>query len=301
MPDSKPSVTAAVVASTLLLLPGDPELGPLLDPLAQPAIDASVRRTIPIFGELLDRVPRAVIRRVGFAVERLLSPGFITHYALRKHTITMQLRRAVDDGFRQVVMLGAGFDMLSTCLPTDVAVLEVDLPATQEAKHESLGAVSAPNVSFVPLDLRTRDLRDALLAAPRFDRGLRTLFVAEGLLMYLDAERVRSILRDVASFDGARAVLSVITPDRRGRYRLHSQRRFVDACMRYLEEPFVWGASREDLSSLLASEGLVLESATCTTEVRDRLLGKAGRRRMPRASGELVVVATACGPSSPRE
>lgn len=72
MGDSKPSVTAAVVASTLPLR-DDPMLGHLVDLSAQTAIEATVRRTIPIFGALLDHVPRAILRRASFAVERLIS------------------------------------------------------------------------------------------------------------------------------------------------------------------------------------------------------------------------------------
>jgi hypothetical protein len=52
--EQEPSVTAAVVASTLLLLRDDPELGPLTAPEATASIEAMVRGTLPIFGHVLD-------------------------------------------------------------------------------------------------------------------------------------------------------------------------------------------------------------------------------------------------------
>jgi methyltransferase (TIGR00027 family) len=291
MADPTFSVTAAVVASTLLLLRDDPEFGQLLDPVAHESIDAAVRVTLPVFGHLLDYVPWPVLRHAALGVESVISPGFIAHYALRKHTIRTHLRQWIDEGFRQVVLLGAGFDMLSQSIPTEVSVFELDHPATQGAKRKALLTLASRTVSFVPVDFARESLRGALLRSRSFDHDARTVFVAEGLLMYLSADRAEAMLADISSSaPDVRAILTVITPDPRGRYRLHSQRKVVDWCMSWLDEPFVWGVRPEEIASLLKRHGLALESIACTTEIRDRLLSRNARHRMPQPSGELMIV-----------
>ena len=290
MTDHAPRVTAAVVASTLLLLEDDPDLHCLATPLASPAIEAAVRETIPALGFALDHVPWRILRRVALFAERLVSPGFVAHYALRKHAVREQIARAVAEGMTQIVLLGAGFDMLAQGVPASVKVFEVDHPGTQATRRK---VRDDGRLAFVAVDLATGSLAEALRAHPSFDPDASTLFVAEGLIMYLRPDRVDALLRDVASGPGTRRlVVTVVTPDSTGEVRLHSQRWVVDRCMRWLEEPFVWGEDRDGLRSTLERHGLHVESIVSTMELRDRVLPESARRRMPRVTGEVVAVAS---------
>ena len=58
-----------------------------------------------------------------------------------------------------------------------------------------------------------------------------------------------------------------------------------------VEEPFVWGASREGVERLLAEHGMRVQRVVTTLELRDLRLRGAARRRLPRATGEFIVVA----------
>jgi methyltransferase (TIGR00027 family) len=286
-----PSTTAAVVASTLLLLNNDPELARLGAPEATPAVEAAVRRAIPLFGTLLDRVPWPMLERAAHVAERLVSPGFVAHYALRKFAVRQALLAAVvERGHRQVVLVGAGFDMMALSLPADCTVIEADHPATQSLRRD---ASEPPEITFVPVDLTVDRLEDALRRSPKFDPNADTVFVAEGLLMYLEPERVDALLADLAKGPGARTVvLSIVTPDHAGRVRIHSQRRVVDWIMRWIDEPFVWGESPEKLRRTLDRHGFVVETVTTTTNLRDDMLSPTARRRLPTPPGEIIVVAT---------
>ncbi|MFO0735967.1 MAG: SAM-dependent methyltransferase [Labilithrix sp.] len=274
------------MASTLLLLEDDPDLASLHAAPAADAVEAAVRRALPLFGTLLDTVPWPVLERAAHVAERLVSPGFVTHYALRKLGVRRALAAAVDAGARQVILVGAGFDMLSATVPKGVPVFEVDHPATQSYRGESEG------VTLVPVDLATGSMLSALRRTPAFDATLPTVFVAEGLLMYLDEERVHRVLGEIASGPGARTlILSIVTPDAAGRLRLHSQRRVVDWIMRFIDEPFLWGAAPNELERTLHRHGLVLKSVQTTMDLRDELLPVSAHRRLPRPSGEIIVVA----------
>ena len=287
--DHAPRVTAAVVAATLLLLDDDPDLRCLATPDASPHIEEAVRETIPALGFMLDHVPWQILRRAALFAERLVSPGFVAHYALRKYAVREQITRAVREGMTQVVLLGAGFDMLAQGVPKSVKVFEVDHPGTQATRRK---VHDEGQPIFVPVDLASDSLADALRASPSFDPAASTLFVAEGLIMYLRPDRVDALLQDVTSGAAARRiVVTVVTPDRTGEVRLHSQRWVVDRCMRWLEEPFVWGEDKATLRCTLERYGLHVESIVSTMELRDRVLPESARRRMPRITGEVVAVA----------
>lgn len=286
----RPSVTAAVVAATLLLARDDPTLGHLVDRATLDAVDRSIREPLPVLGWALDRVPWPILRRAALGVERLVSPGFVAHYALRKHLVRTHLLGAVAEGYRQVVLVGAGFDMLSAAVPEGARVFEVDLPATQAAKQRAVPR-GARDVTYVPVDLSSSRLRAALLQAPGFDARADTVFVAEGLLMYLEPSAVERIFADISEMSGrVRLVASVVTPDPKGRVRLHSQRQVVDLCMRLLGERFVWGASVEHLEETLGAHDLALESVSSTTDLDHGRTGLPARGR--RRTGEVIVVAS---------
>ena len=98
-------------------------------------------------------------------------------------------------GVTQVVVVGAGYDDRALRFRTPgVRFFEVDHPPTQADKRgrvEQLGA--AGDVSFVPVDLARDDLGSALDQAGHDDTAA-TLFIAEGLLVYLDVEVIRHLL-----------------------------------------------------------------------------------------------------------
>jgi len=86
------------------------------------------------------------------------------------------LRRAIERGTRQYVVLGAGLDTFayrSAEFADRLTVFEVDQPATQAWKLARLreGGIHTPaNVRFVPVDFNEGTLA-AGLATAGFDRG----------------------------------------------------------------------------------------------------------------------------------
>jgi methyltransferase (TIGR00027 family) len=98
---------------------------------------------------------------------------------------------------RQVVIVGAGLDTRAWRLPAlrGVPVFEVDHPATQAYKRERtplLGPALA-DVHFVPVDFTVDDLSRALRDAGH-DPNVPTVWVWEGVIMYLDDAALRSTL-----------------------------------------------------------------------------------------------------------
>ncbi len=176
--------------------------------------------------------------------------------------------RAVDrylPDVAQFVILGAGFDTRAYRLPNDtrVRVFEVDSPRTQMVKRETLkkAGIDSSGVTFVSADFEKEDWL-ARLTAAGFDPGGRTLFLWEGVTMYLDRKAVEDTLRRIAST----AQGSVVAFDYFTTEALESRApywRYGRAATRAAGETLKFGVdstppSRERLAELLASCGLSL-------------------------------------------
>ena len=112
------------------------------------------------------------------------------------------LARAVANGVRQYVLLGAGLDTFAYRNPfPDVHVFEVDHPATQQWKRELLAAnaISVPsNLTYAPVDFEHQQLATQLVAAG-FDATAPAFFAWLGVVPYLTQDAFRSTLSLIAS------------------------------------------------------------------------------------------------------
>jgi methyltransferase (TIGR00027 family) len=122
-------------------------------------------------------------------------PALRAHLAARTAFVDGAVLDALAAGVRQVAVIGAGYDDRALRFRTPgVRFFELDHPDTQADKRgrvERLGA--AADVRFVPVDLRTDDFGSALQEAGQ-DLALATLFICEGLLVYLDQQVIGRLL-----------------------------------------------------------------------------------------------------------
>ena len=112
---------------------------------------------------------------------------------------------------RQVLILGAGFDTRSVRFGAkfpETKFFELDSPLTQQAKRERLkerGVAVPPNAQFIAVDF-DRDSLDAKLSEAGFMRGVRSLFILEGLTMYLEPQSVDALFTFLADCAGPGSV-----------------------------------------------------------------------------------------------
>jgi methyltransferase (TIGR00027 family) len=124
--------------------------------------------------------------------------------AVRSRYAEDELTRAVQDGVRQYVLLGAGLDTLAYRNPhgnAGLRVFEVDHPPTQEWKREQLreAGISIPtDVVFVPVDFERETLADGLQSA-RFATEVKTFFAWLGVVPYLTEGAFSETLEFIAS------------------------------------------------------------------------------------------------------
>ena len=113
------------------------------------------------------------------------------------------LEKAVKQGIKQYVILGAGFDTFAFRCPDmleQLQVFEVDHPATQAVKRQRLaesGRETPAQLHFVPVDFTKESLKETLLRSS-FDFTVPTFFSWLGVTYYLPRETVFTMLRDIA-------------------------------------------------------------------------------------------------------
>jgi len=263
----QPSSTALLIAASTLFIRNEAQGARLVSREAADYCTQFLRTAGPLASRVPHLVEKGWFRRVVRMLERITIPGIQAHYALRKRYVRDWVLRNIRGGYSQVVVLGAGFDTL--CLELHARLpaarfIEVDHPATQSVKRRALAAmgVGPRNVHFAPADLSNTPLDEALAACGGYDPARKTLYVAEGLLMYLEADRVSRLLDTVTRQGPNRIAFTFLEPRRGGIPNFRVASRLVDGWLNARRERFRWGVRRAELGGFLASRGLRIEQVT---------------------------------------
>ena len=139
---------------------------------------------------------------------RFLAPRGLYEYVIaRTKYIDAAFHQALHDRFAQVVLFGAGFDTRALRFQADLRdteVYELDVPITQQAKlgrYRERRLAAPANLRFVAIDFDRESIAQKLHEAG-FHAGLRSLFVLEGVLMYLMPESVDATFRTLQTLAG---------------------------------------------------------------------------------------------------
>jgi methyltransferase (TIGR00027 family) len=139
-------------------------------------------------------------------MENLL-PGLSSSIVARVRYFDDFVKKSIEEGVEQLVILGAGYDTRAyriEGLKAKVKVFEVDHPNTQSFKKEKIKEIfgSIPDyVTYVSIDFETGKL-DQMLFENGYDKSLQTLFIMEGLIMYIPPESVDETLNFIAKNSG---------------------------------------------------------------------------------------------------
>ncbi len=195
MREGAPSFTAALVAAARGLAPrGADPYAPIFLPQPWALALAIAAKWAPT-------------RHLG----RAFSLGLVDHIALRTASIDRALQDALKAGARQVVILGAGLDARAWRLASGVPFFEMDHPATQRRKAARAAALLGGPLHFVPVDFESMQLDEALARAGH-DPAAPTVWIWEGVTMYLPPSVVATTLGQIArcSAAGSRLVVTYL-------------------------------------------------------------------------------------------
>lgn len=130
-------------------------------------------------------------------------PGAYGYFNARTRYFDDVLLQEAAGGLDQLVVLGAGFDSRSLRFAAQLGaarVFEVDRPEVLQTRAERLqGVPQNPRAIAVPIDFERDDLAVVLLAHGFVARGVRSLFLWEGVTYYLPESAVSAVLTCVAA------------------------------------------------------------------------------------------------------
>ena len=233
--------------------------------------------------ELLSETARSrVARATAPARPKGLRANVERGYLLKQAAFMALRTAAIDDAIRsvhapQVVILGAGLDGRAWRMPelSDAVVFEVDHPDTQRDKRARTAALepTAREVRFLAVDF-ARDALDDALAGAGHDPSVPTMWVWEGVVMYLTPEDVSATLSVIEqrSAPGSRVSIVYAKPAT----MLH----VVGFIVRLLGEPFQSAYTPDQMAALLTRHHFrVLDDADLPTlgARRSAELGRAAK------------------------
>lgn len=250
------------------------------------ALETTEMRRTPLFRDPFARslVPRSLRFAVGLSRVRTLrrvltwyadrrAPGARTSAIGRTRFIDEIVRRSIDSGTRQLVLLGAGFDCRAHRMDlSDARVFEVDRAETQAAKREAMAALSKRSVEYVPVDFGVDDVSERL-RAHGWDAARPTTFVWEGVTNYLREEDVAKILRFVGGC--AAGTVLVFTYIHRGviDHTVHFEgAELLRENVERLGEPWKFGLEPSEVGAFVSRFGLALEDDLGADEYRAKYM-----------------------------
>jgi methyltransferase (TIGR00027 family) len=135
-----------------------------------------------------------------------LWPGLGNSIRARVRYFDDFVKASLESGIEQLVILGAGYDTRAHRIGglEKIRIFEVDHPVTQGVKVKKIEKIFGhlpEHVIYVPVDLESEDLGQKLLESG-YNRTKKTLFLMEGLVMYIPPSAVDRILSFIVGNSG---------------------------------------------------------------------------------------------------
>jgi methyltransferase (TIGR00027 family) len=267
MREGKPSATALLIAKSQLLLldDGRRHLGPNAE-------QAFYYRLFVEAAEHRAWHPNSIYKAILRYAERLSIPGIYLHYALRKRKIENVASEFLCTArVQQVVVIAAGFDPLAAILAKrypNAAFFELDHPATQRVKKAALnGLEPGGKPKLIPVDITQQSIADEI-SLTAFSPDSPTLFIAEGITMYLDGEQLHTFLRQIRACNrhvGSHLLFTYMNKRPNGAIQFESASWLADLWLRIKNERFKWGIEVAALPTFLARQGYIFVSSSDTS------------------------------------
>ncbi len=297
MKDDAPSATANIVAQNIVLISNTPALSHLVAPEAARLSSWFVHAFSTNGDKFINRSQAGWYQAVRKVYERLTIPGLALHQALRKLHIEKLVRESLLDGFDHVVILGGGLDSLSLRLHQEFPLanfLELDHPATQCVKQRVVRdrQLLGENLKLVPVDFTKHTLEKCLAEVDEFRPDAKTVFVCEGVLMYLERNEIDTLFEVIKRQPGPgnRFVFTFMEPDKEGKTNFFNSTWLVHLWLSWKNEPFKWGVSREKIGEFVEAHGFSLQELATDQTLRSLYLNTGELPKEVLAIGENICV-----------
>ena len=253
-------------------------------------------KNAPLPFSLLEQLSRLRwVRKVLESAMSFVIPGMFSHYAARKMYIENYVRAEIAKGCKQLVVIGGGLDTLTFRVKEDfpeVYCIEIDHPSTHSLKTQAVNVAGRklPEVGLVAADLSCQKVSEVLKQSNHQAENT-TVFVVEGVLMYLTESNVRSTLSDLRSLctaDSSLIITCMITEESGQPAFANSKNHFVTRWLKGNHEPFLWGLDKDNVKNFFNSIQFEVEKFSEKAELQLLTSALPSWFKAP-AEGEFVV------------
>ncbi len=220
--------------------------------------DHIARLLLPWFLKPMLRVP--LVRTL---YKAMAPKGLYNYVVARTRYVDGVFRQALAEQFGQILIFGAGFDTRALRFrheSPNTRIFELDVIATQSAKiaqYRKQNLAVPANLTFIPINFDKESL-SAKLSDAGFQKGKRSLFVLEGLLMYLQPQSVDATFRTIQEYgeEGSWVVFDYVYASVLRREKLYYGESEVMASVTRAGEGWHFGIERGKLGQFLSAYGL---------------------------------------------
>lgn len=210
-----------------------------------------------------------------------VAQGLFGAQVCRARYLDDAVQDALQQGVRQVVILGAGLDTRAYRLPgiERVRVFEVDLLSVQKNKKDKIAKYFGrlpQHVTYIPIDFDKQNL-ETVFAGTAFDPTHPAVFVWEGVTQYITEEAVRNTLAFVGqSAPGSTLAFTYVL---KSVIERRSDIPDADHLMSAVahDSPFVFGLEPSEIAIFLAPYHLALIADVGNTDYQEKYLKPLGR------------------------
>ena len=132
---------------------------------------------------------------------KIIVPGLHEHLIARTKYLDEIVENNVKNGFKQYVILAAGYDSRAyrLKLPSDLKIFELDQSEVQKRKLAVLDKIitRSKKINYIDIDFNEDSIANKLLSAG-FDSKKNTIFTLEGLSQYITKDSFSATLKEIS-------------------------------------------------------------------------------------------------------
>lgn len=242
------------------------------DPYAIHFLDRKLR-----FATRLSKYP--IVRKYIENTIQKKVPGAFSSGIARTKYIDELLHKAILNGVKQVIILGAGFDTRGLRLDflKDVSVIEIDHPNTSNYKRQiyknRLGRIP-DHIDFLQIDFNKQDL-DQLATQHNIDFSKPTAVIWEGVTNYLTEAAITNTFAFISKFArNSHVIFTYVHQEILENPKLFLGGEKLLQDLNKLEEQWTFGFLPNKLPDYLHQFDIQLIEDLCANEYRERYLPK---------------------------
>ena len=229
---------------------------------------------------------------------RILAPKGVNEYVIaRTKYVDAAFEKALTERFDQILLFGAGFDTRALRFHSKAEhtrIFELDSPLTQQAKiqqYRKRNLSIESNLVFIAIDFEKEPLPHKLDMA-EFKKDLRTLFILEGLLMYLEQESAQSTLQTIRQYagTGSRVVFDYLQASvLRHENTLYGENGLTKTVSKAGEQ-WRFGIEPNEIETFASAYGLAVSDHKCAQELEATYFRDKDGRLVGRINGTHCIV-----------